>query len=57
MTSGGSLNNPLGMAIAPNGDLITVNGGDGNTVETTPGGQQVDTVQIDPAGAGEDLFG
>jgi len=57
LTSGGSLNNPLGMALAPNGDVITVNGGDGNAVETTPSGQQVDTVQIDPAGAGGDLFG
>jgi hypothetical protein len=57
LTSGGSLNNPLGMALAPNGDVITVNGGDGNAVETTPSGQQVATVQIDPAGAGGDLFG
>jgi len=57
LTSGGSLNNPLGMALAPNGDVITVNGGDGNAVETTPSGQQVDTIQIDPAGAGGDLFG
>lgn len=57
LTSGGSLNSPLGMTLAPNGDLITVNGGDGNAVETTPGGQQVTTVQIDPAGAGGDLFG
>src|ERR1700722_11566372 len=57
LTSGGSLNNPLGMALAPDGDVITVNGGDGNAVETTPSGQQVATVQIDPAGAGGDLFG
>jgi hypothetical protein len=56
-SSGGSLNSPLGMALAPNGDVVTVNGGDGNAVETTPGGQQVATVQIDPAGAGGDLFG
>jgi hypothetical protein len=57
LTSGGSLNSPLGLAIAPNGDVITVNGGDGNAVETTPAGQQVATAQIDPAGAGGDLFG
>jgi hypothetical protein len=57
LTSGGSLNSPLGMTLAPNGDLITVNGGDGNAVETTPAGQQVATEQIDPAGAGGDLFG
>jgi hypothetical protein len=57
LTSGGSLNGPLGMALAPNGDVITVNGGDGNAVETTSSGQQVATVQIDPAGLGGDLFG
>jgi hypothetical protein len=57
LTSGGSLNSPLGMALAPNGDVITVNAGDGNAVETTPSGQQVDTVQFDPAGTGGDLFG
>ena len=43
--------------MAPNGDVLTVNAGDGNIVETTPSGHQVDTVQIDPAGAGGDLFG
>jgi hypothetical protein len=57
LTSGGGLNAPLGMALAPNGDVITVNAGDGNAVETTPSGQQVATVQIDPAGAAGDLFG
>jgi hypothetical protein len=45
------------MALAPNGDVITVNGGDGNAVETTSSGQQVATVQVDPAGSGGDLFG
>jgi hypothetical protein len=34
-----------------------VNGGDGNAVENTPGGQQVATVKLDPAGSGGDLFG
>jgi hypothetical protein len=57
VTSGGSLNSPLGLTIAPNGDIITVNAGDGNAVETTPWGNQIDTVQIDPAGLGGDLFG
>ncbi len=57
LTSGGSLNSPLGMTLAPNGDVLTVNGGDGDAVETTPSGQQVATEQIDPAGAGGDLFG
>jgi hypothetical protein len=57
LTSGGSINAPLGMTLAPNGNIITVNGGDGNAVETTPQGAQIDTVQIDPAGMGGDLFG
>jgi sugar lactone lactonase YvrE len=48
VTSGGSLNAPLGLTVAPNGDIITVNGGDGNAVETAPfGGQQVATAQLD----------
>ena len=57
VSSGGSLNAPLGMTLAPNGDILTVNGGDGNIVETTVGGDQVAVSQIDPAGAGGDLFG
>jgi hypothetical protein len=57
VTSGGSLNAPLGMVLAPNGDVVTVNGNDPNAVETTPAGQQVDTVQLDPLGSGGDLFG
>lgn len=43
--------------MAPNGDILTVNGGDGNIVETTVGGDQVASAQIDPAGAGGDLLG
>jgi hypothetical protein len=55
-----NLMGPLGLAIAPNGDILTVNSGDGNIVETTPGGQQVTAENIDlstPGGAGGDLFG
>ena len=57
VSSGGALNGPLGMTLAPNGDVLTVNAGDGNIVETTPAGNQISTVQIDPAGLGGDLFG
>jgi NHL repeat len=57
VSSGGALNAPLGMTLAPNGDVLTVNGGDGNIVETTVDGDQVAVAQIDPAGAGGDLFG
>lgn len=41
ITTGGRLNTPLGLAIAPNGDVLTVNAGDGQIVETTPAGNQV----------------
>ena len=58
--AGNMLNDPLGLAVAPNGDILTVNGDDGNIVETTPAGAQVDFRQLDgsgsPPGAGA-LFG
>jgi hypothetical protein len=41
VTSGGMLNAPLGLAIAPNGHILTVNGLDGLLVETTPAGAQI----------------
>jgi hypothetical protein len=41
VTSGRFLNAPLGLAIAPNGNVLTVNGGNGRIVETTPAGAQV----------------
>ena len=47
VSSGGALNDPLGLAIAPNGDILTANGGDGNLVETTPGGHQVEVQALD----------
>ena len=56
VTTGGLLMMPLGLAIAPNGDILTVNAGDGNIVETTPQGTQAASATIAPAGAGS-LFG
>jgi len=56
VSTAGSLNMPLGLVIAPNGDILTVNAGDGNIVETTPRGNQVATTLLAPAGAGS-LFG
>jgi hypothetical protein len=41
VSSGGRLNMPLGLEIAPNGDILSVNGGNGRIVETTPAGRQV----------------
>jgi hypothetical protein len=55
-----SLVGPLGLAIAPNGDILTVNAGNGDVVEITPGGDVVATATLDssgtPPGAGA-LFG
>lgn len=58
VSQGGALNQPLGLAIAPNGDILTVNAGDGNIVETTTRGMQVAVKGIDVSqqGAGT-LFG
>jgi sugar lactone lactonase YvrE len=56
VSSGGDLNGPLGMTLAPNGDILTANGGDGNIVETTPAGAQSDIAADGPGGAGV-LFG
>ena len=56
VSGGGALMSPLGLTIAPNGDIVTANGGDGNLVETTPAGRQVATKTLVANGAG-DLFG
>lgn len=58
VSKGGKLSLPLGLAIAPNGHIVTVNGGDGNMVETTPHGKlaAVVTVDMNSGGAGN-LFG
>jgi sugar lactone lactonase YvrE len=53
---GGDLNGPLGMTLAPNGDILTANGGDGNIVETTPAGAQTEIAADSVDGAGA-LFG
>jgi hypothetical protein len=61
ISSGGFLKGPLGLAVAPNGDVLTVNAGNGRIVETdTHNGKQVASRFIDrsgkPAGSGA-LFG
>ncbi len=53
---GGALTDPLGLIIAPNGDIVSANGANGNLVETTPAGKQIATRELVHAGAG-DLFG
>jgi sugar lactone lactonase YvrE len=55
-SAGGALDAPLGMVLAPNGDLVVVNGNNGNAVEITPAGQQLTVKTLIKNGAG-DLFG
>jgi len=61
VSENGALNDPPGMALAPNGNIVTANGNDGNLVETEPDGDQVFVKLVDgtggpPPGAGT-LFG
>jgi hypothetical protein len=61
LTMGGSLNDPLGLTVAPDGHIITVNGNDGLATEITPHGAQIAKKLLDntggpPPGAGT-LFG
>jgi hypothetical protein len=60
VTRGGALNDPLGLTVAANGDILTMNGDDGFMVQTTPDGLQVAKNLLDssgnPPGAGA-LFG
>ena len=60
VSRGHALNGPLGLVVAPGGDILTVNSGNGNLVEVTPFGVQVAVRALDtsgsPPGAGA-LFG
>lgn len=59
ITSGGHIDDPLGLTLAADGDILTANGNDGNIVETTQSGSQVTrTLVDDTAGTGAGcLFG
>lgn len=57
VTEGGHLKEPLGMVLAPNGNIITTNGGDGDMVETTPAGQQAAVQTADKKTGAGSLFG
>jgi plastocyanin len=57
LTEGGHLKEPLGMVLAPNGNIVTSNGGDGNMVEITPAGQQVAVQTADKKTGAGSLFG
>jgi hypothetical protein len=60
VSQGGGLNDPLGLTVAPDGKILTVNGNNGLLVETTPEGNQIHSALLDntgnPPGAGA-LFG
>jgi hypothetical protein len=63
VVQGGALFSPLGLAVAPNGDILTVNANDGNLIESTTAGTEfapvnLDTTSLTPLdpGAGS-LFG
>jgi sugar lactone lactonase YvrE len=60
VTSNGALNDPLGLTIAPNGNILAINGNNGKIVEITPKGSQIAHKLLDstgsPPGAGC-LFG
>jgi len=47
INQGGALKGPLGLAIAPGGDILTVNSINGKIVETTPSGKQVAVATLD----------
>jgi hypothetical protein len=58
VSAGAALMDPLGLVIAPNGDVLTANGANGNLVEITPYGHQAAVVTVDKnAGGGGNLFG
>lgn len=60
VAQGGNLKQPLGLAIAPNGDIVTDNAGNGHMVEVTADGVQLSARSVDVShsknGAGT-LFG
>jgi len=57
VSRGGFLNQPLGLVLAPNGNILTANAGDGNIVETTPTGKQLLVRTADTKTGAGSLFG
>ena len=57
VSTGGMLKQPLGLILAPNGDILTTNAGDGNIVETTPAGKQLMARTADKKTGAGSLFG
>ena len=50
LSAGGSLNDPLGLVVAPNQHILTVNGDDGFITEITPEGRQIAKKLLDNTG-------
>lgn len=50
VSTGGSLNDPLGLTVAPSGHILVVNGNDGFITEITPRGKQLAKVLLDNTG-------
>ena len=50
VSANGALNDPLGLTMAPNGNILTANGNDGRVVETDPGGTQLAQKLVDNTG-------
>jgi hypothetical protein len=44
------LNDPLGLTVAPDGHILTVNGNDGFIIEITPQGHQIAKKLLDNTG-------
>ena len=57
VTHGQHIKQPLGLIIAPNGNILTTNASDGNIVETTPAGKQVVVRTADTKTGAGSLFG
>lgn len=57
VSQNGGLNDPLGLTIASNDNILTANGNDGNLIETTPHGVQVASVTLDTVTGAGALFG
>lgn len=50
VTQGGSLDDPLGLAVSAGGNILTVNGANGFLVTTTPNGVQISKKLLDSSG-------
>lgn len=55
VTEGGDIDDPLGMTLAPNGNILTANGENSKIVETSPSGAEVASFDTEVGAGG--LFG